>query len=168
MDLAERWEAQARQWIRWARQSGHDSYWLHHRDQFLQLLPPPGRLTVDIGCGEGRLTRHLKGLGHRITGIDASPTLVAAARQADPAMDVRLANATALPLAAPAAVPAHPRPPGLRVRAKAAMAKFISWLREVFLVWRGPSLAPIQGAGGHDAAPCRAPPCRQPRAMETG
>ncbi|KGM32990.1 class I SAM-dependent methyltransferase [Inquilinus limosus] len=98
MDLADRWEAQARQWIRWARQPGHDSYWLHHRDQFLQLLPSPGRLTVDIGCGEGRLTRHLKGLGHRITGIDASPTLVAAAREADPAMDVRLADATALPL----------------------------------------------------------------------
>jgi SAM-dependent methyltransferase len=53
---------------------------------------------VDIGCGEGRLTRHLKGLGHRVTGIDASPTLVAAAREADPAMDVRLADAAALPL----------------------------------------------------------------------
>lgn len=98
MDLAASWEAQARHWIRWARQPGHDSYWLHHRDQFLQLLPPPGRMTVDVGCGEGRLTRHLKGLGHRIIGIDASPTLVAAAREADPAMDVRLADAVALPL----------------------------------------------------------------------
>ncbi len=98
MDLAEDWEAQARQWIQWARQPGHDSYWLYHRDQFLQLLPPPGRMTVDIGCGEGRLTRHLKDLGHRITGVDSSPTLVAAAREADPTMDVRLADAVALPL----------------------------------------------------------------------
>lgn len=98
MDLADSWETQARQWIRWAQQPGHDSYWRYHRDQFLENLPPPGRHTVDIGCGEGRLTRHLKGLGHRVTGIDASPTLVAAAREADTAMDVRLADAAALPL----------------------------------------------------------------------
>jgi SAM-dependent methyltransferase len=98
MDLAHRWEAEARQWIQWARQPGHDSYWRFHRDQFLQLVPPPGRLTADIGCGEGRLTRHLKSLGHRMIGIDASPTLIAAAGEADPAMDLRLADASALPL----------------------------------------------------------------------
>lgn len=98
MDLADSWEAQSRQWIQWARQPGHDSYWRYHRDQFLRLVPSPGRRTVDIGCGEGRLTRHLKGLGHQVVGIDASPSLVTAAREADPSMDVRLADATALPL----------------------------------------------------------------------
>ena len=35
----------------------HDSYALYHRDPFLDLLPPPGRLTLDIGCGEARLLR---------------------------------------------------------------------------------------------------------------
>ena len=98
MKLAEHWEAQSQQWIQWARQPGHDSYWQYHRDQFLELLPPPGRQTADIGCGEGRLTRHLKKLGHRIIGIDASPSLVEAARTCDPSMDIRLANASALPL----------------------------------------------------------------------
>lgn len=98
MDLRDSWEAHARQWIAWARAPGHDSYWRYHRDQFLRLLPPPGRLTVDVGCGEGRLTRHLKALGHRIIGIDSSPSLVAAARQLDASMDVRLADAAALPL----------------------------------------------------------------------
>lgn len=98
MDLADSWEAQSRQWIQWARQPGHDSYWRYHRDQFLRIVPSPGRRTVDIGCGEGRLTRHLKELGHQVVGIDASPSLVAAAREADPSMDVRLADATALPL----------------------------------------------------------------------
>ena len=97
MDLRERWEAQAGQWIAWARKPGHDSYWRFHRAQFLQLLPPPGRRTVDIGCGEGRLTRDLKALGHDIVGIDTSPSLVAAARKLDPSMDIRLADATALP-----------------------------------------------------------------------
>ena len=98
MNLAESWEAQARQWIQWARHPGHDSYWQYHRDQFLRLLPSPGRRTVDVGCGEGRLTRHLKQLGHSVIGIDASPSLVAAALEVDPSMDIRCADATALPL----------------------------------------------------------------------
>ena len=92
------WEAEARQWIQWARTPGHDSYWRFHRDQFLGLLPPPGRQTLDIGCGEGRLARDLKELGHRIVGIDSSPSLIAAARELDPSIDVRLADAAALPL----------------------------------------------------------------------
>jgi SAM-dependent methyltransferase len=97
-DLRDFWEAEAARWIEWARAPDHDSYWRFHRDQFLRLLPPPGRQTVDIGCGEGRLTRHLKAIGHSIIGIDSSPSLIAAARAADPAMDVRLADAAALPL----------------------------------------------------------------------
>jgi 2-polyprenyl-3-methyl-5-hydroxy-6-metoxy-1,4-benzoquinol methylase len=79
MDLSESWETHAGEWITWARAAGHDSYWRFHRDQFLRLLPPPGRRTVDIGCGEGRLTRHLKSLGHAVVGIDASRSLVTAA-----------------------------------------------------------------------------------------
>jgi SAM-dependent methyltransferase len=67
-------------------------------DQFLQIVPPPGRRTVDVGCGEGRLSRHLKNLGHDVVGVDASPSLVAAAREFDPSMDIRLADAAALPL----------------------------------------------------------------------
>lgn len=97
MNLKAHWEAHARQWIEWARAPGHDSYWRHHRDQFLQIVPSPGRQTIDIGCGEGRLTRHLKELGHDIVGIDSSSSLVAAAREADPLMDIRLADAVALP-----------------------------------------------------------------------
>jgi SAM-dependent methyltransferase len=61
-------------------------------------VPPPGRQTLDIGCGEGRLARDLKEPGHRIISIDSSPSLVAAARETDPSMDVRLADAAALPL----------------------------------------------------------------------
>jgi SAM-dependent methyltransferase len=98
MNLRERWEAHADQWIEWARAPGHDCYWRYHRDQFLQIVPSPGRRTIDVGCGEGRLTRDLKRLGHDVVGIDASPSLVAAARRADPRMDFRLADAGALPL----------------------------------------------------------------------
>ena len=51
-NLRERWEAHANEWIAWARARGHDSYWRFHRDQFLQIVPPPGHRTVDVGCGE--------------------------------------------------------------------------------------------------------------------
>ena len=97
MDLRELWESHAAQWIEWARAAGHDSYWSFHRDQFLQIVPPPGRRTIDIGCGEGRLTRCLKELGHDVIGIDTSPSLIAAARGLDPSMDLRVADAAALP-----------------------------------------------------------------------
>jgi SAM-dependent methyltransferase len=95
--LAGVWERNARRWIAWARESEHDSYRRFHRDAFLELLPPPGRLTIDVGCGEGRLSRDLKALGHTVIGVDASPSAVAAAREADPSIEVHLADAAALP-----------------------------------------------------------------------
>src|SRR3954468_7009993 len=103
MDVAQLsagWEAEAGRWIEWARAPGHDSYWRFHRDQFLPLLPPPGRLTLDIGCGEGRLARDLKQLGHHVVALDASRTAVEAARAADPEIEVHLADAAELPFPA--------------------------------------------------------------------
>ena len=99
MSLRDAWERQASDWIRWARAPGHDSYWRFHRDQFLDLLPAPGRLTVDIGCGEGRLSRDLKARGHRVIGVDVSAAMIDAARAADADGDYRCADAAKLPLA---------------------------------------------------------------------
>ena len=98
MSLSEHWERHAAEWTRWAREPGHDSYWRVHRDRFLELLPRPGRLTLDVGCGEGRLARDLKERGHSVRAFDASPALVEAARSADPSLDVAKADAGALPL----------------------------------------------------------------------
>jgi SAM-dependent methyltransferase len=98
--LSDFWEEQAERWVRWARAPGHDTYWRFHRDRFLELLPAPGRLTVDVGCGEGRLARDLKALGHNVLAVDRSPTMARHAREADPALEVREADAAALPLAA--------------------------------------------------------------------
>ena len=52
--LRDAWDRHAGEWISWARAPGHDSDWRFHRDAFLQLVPPPGRLTLDMRCGEGR------------------------------------------------------------------------------------------------------------------
>lgn len=88
MSLNVEWEQEAENWIAWARAPGHDSYWLY-RDAFFELLPPPGRATLEIGCGEGRVARDLAARGHRVTGIDASTTLLRAAREAHPDGHVR-------------------------------------------------------------------------------
>jgi SAM-dependent methyltransferase len=84
LSLSQAWEEEAQRWAIWARKPGHDSYWQFHRDQFFTLLPEPGMLTVDVGCGEGRVTRDLKRLGHKMIGIDASATLIGLAREEDP------------------------------------------------------------------------------------
>lgn len=97
MSLRDAWEGQAANWVRWARAPGHDSYWTFHREQFLSSLPPPGRLTLDVGCGEGRLTRDLRELGHHAVGIDVAPSMIAAAREADPDGQYVEASAEAMP-----------------------------------------------------------------------
>ena len=98
MTLRDAWEAEARNWIAWARTPGHDSYWRFHRDVFLPSLPPPPCRVVDVGCGEGRLPRDLKRLGYEVIGVDGSPTLIAAAREADPEGRYELADAATIPL----------------------------------------------------------------------
>jgi SAM-dependent methyltransferase len=97
MKLRNAWERNAPDWVRWAREPGHDSYWRFHRERFLALLPEPGRLTLDVGCGEGRVTRDLRELGHNAVGVDSSETMLVAAREADPGGDYLLADAAALP-----------------------------------------------------------------------
>jgi SAM-dependent methyltransferase len=98
MHLRDAWERNAADWVLWARAPGHDSYWRFHRDEFFELLPPPGRLTLDIGCGEGRLTRDLQAAGHRAIGVDASPTLIEAAGASDPEGEYLVSDAASLPL----------------------------------------------------------------------
>jgi SAM-dependent methyltransferase len=97
--LRDAWEANADAWIVWSRTPGHDSYWRFHRDAFLPLVPPPGRLTLDIGCGEGRVGRDLSRLGHRVVGLDASPTMASAAhRHPESGGPVAVADAAVLPM----------------------------------------------------------------------
>ena len=45
------------------------------------LNPQPGEQILDLGCGDGALTEQLAATGAIVTGVDASPTMLAAARQ---------------------------------------------------------------------------------------
>jgi SAM-dependent methyltransferase len=93
---AEHWEAEAARWAAWARAAGHDAYW-YYRDAFFALVPSAGRATLEVGCGEGRVTRDLVARGHRVTAIDISRTLIRLAREADPASRYVRADAASLP-----------------------------------------------------------------------
>ncbi|MFI5283004.1 MAG: class I SAM-dependent methyltransferase, partial [Candidatus Dormibacterales bacterium] len=58
-----------------------------------------GRLTLDVGCGEGRVARDLASQGHRVVGADSSRKLVVAAARAAPTIPTVIADAAALPFA---------------------------------------------------------------------
>jgi SAM-dependent methyltransferase len=92
------WEAEAEKWAAFARTPGHDSTHDEVNLPVLRaLLPGPGRATLDLGCGEGRVGRFLRSIGHRVAGADAAPTLVRLAVRHPDAVPAVLADAAALP-----------------------------------------------------------------------
>lgn len=99
MDEEIDWEQEADNWVRWARTPGHDAYW-QYRDAFYeQIVPSPGRRTLEVGCGEGRVARDLQERGHRVVAVDRSARLLRYAKEADLGGDYLLANGARLPIA---------------------------------------------------------------------
>lgn len=83
---------------RWARAAGHDVYYEQlNWPAFHALVPPAGRRTLDVGCGAGRAGRALAADGHRLAGIDSSPTLVTLAREAGGYDELVCGDAAKLP-----------------------------------------------------------------------
>jgi SAM-dependent methyltransferase len=93
------WEREAENWVRWARTPGHDSYWYYATSFFDHIVPEPGRHTLEIGCGEGRVARDLRRRGHHVVAVDSSPTLIRHARLADPRTGYFVTDAKSLPFA---------------------------------------------------------------------
>ena len=91
------WEREAENWVRWARQPGHDAYWSYREGFFEEVVPAAGTRTLEIGCGEGRVSRDLAARGHHVTGVDLSPTLARHAKFADEHGAYLSADAAALP-----------------------------------------------------------------------
>jgi ubiquinone/menaquinone biosynthesis C-methylase UbiE len=65
----------------------------------MPIVPEPGSRTLDLGCGEGRLSRDLAVLGHRMVGLDASTAMVEAASAREPSIPVCRADAARIPFA---------------------------------------------------------------------
>lgn len=61
------------------------------------LAARPGEGILDLGCGDGHLTKRIAETGASVIGVDASPEMVAAARSRGIAAEV--GNAEALPCA---------------------------------------------------------------------
>jgi SAM-dependent methyltransferase len=98
MDLQQSWEGEAAGWVAYARDPARDApFWFHNLPAFLDLLPHAGKRTLDVGCGEGRLPRQLAGLGHRVVGIDGSPTMAKAMATHPDGVPVAIADAARLP-----------------------------------------------------------------------
>lgn len=53
---------------------------------------------AEVGCGTGRVTRHLQDAGLRVVGLDLSPGMLRAARAVRPGLALVAAHAGALPL----------------------------------------------------------------------
>lgn len=59
------------------------------------LAPNAGERILDVGCGDGQLTRRIVETGAMVTGLDASPQMVSAAQALG--IDAHVGNAESLP-----------------------------------------------------------------------
>ncbi|MGA8906728.1 MAG: class I SAM-dependent methyltransferase [Acidobacteriaceae bacterium] len=90
------WSQVAEEWTAWARKPNHDAFWAY-RDSLVAFIGRGNGKALDVGCGEGRVSRELTGCGYQVTAIDPVSELVAAAAQAGSACDYAVAAATGLP-----------------------------------------------------------------------
>src|SRR5262245_16839042 len=58
------------------------------------LAPIPGERILDLGCGDGPLTKQLSDLGCEVLGVDASPEMIVAAKALG--LDARVMDGQAL------------------------------------------------------------------------
>lgn len=65
----------------------------------LSIVPRPlsGKRILDLGCGDGVLTKKLQQEGASVLGVDASPEMISAAQSSYPDLDFRVLDAHALP-----------------------------------------------------------------------
>jgi SAM-dependent methyltransferase len=76
--------------------ANHDEFWAYRRS-LLAFIGQGAGDALDVGCGEGRVSRVLKECGYRVTAIDPVERLISAAEQAGSADAYRIAAAADLP-----------------------------------------------------------------------
>jgi trans-aconitate methyltransferase len=67
--------------------------WKFGGDVLSLLKPQPGERILDVGCGTGHLTADIAAAGALTLGIDASPGMIAQARQNFPKLQFQLVDA---------------------------------------------------------------------------
>src|SRR5215471_14909131 len=92
----EHWSRIASERMAWARAPNHDEFWAY-RTSLLGFIGKGIGDALDVGCGEGRVSRVLKECGYRVTAIDPVEKLVSAAVQAGSADAYGIAAAADLP-----------------------------------------------------------------------
>jgi SAM-dependent methyltransferase len=90
------WSGVSAEWIAWARAPNHDAFWAY-RDSLIAFIGRGKGEALDVGCGEGRVSRELKACGYRVTASDPVSEFVNAAKEARSADDYVVASGTALP-----------------------------------------------------------------------
>jgi SAM-dependent methyltransferase len=101
LSAREHWESHADQWISVTRDDS--AYDFINQPNFFEMVPAPGRLTIEVGCGEGRVSRALIARGHRVVALDATPALARTAATTSAGLPVSLADIAHLPVADAAA-----------------------------------------------------------------
>lgn len=67
------------------------TYYLAYRDlPDIILAHTKGKKAIDFGCGAGRSTRFLQGIGFAVVGVDISRDMIKVAREMDPMGDYQL------------------------------------------------------------------------------
>jgi SAM-dependent methyltransferase len=92
------WSQIAAEWVAWARTPNHDAFWAY-RASLLAFIGRGEGEALDIGCGEGRVSRLLKNCGYRVTATDPVEAFISAAEQAASADSYKVAVAANLPFA---------------------------------------------------------------------
>ncbi len=85
------------QWNPDLYQASHSWAWEYGRDLVQLLAPKPGERILDVGCGTAQLTQEIAEARADVVGIDASPEMIAAARNNFPQLRFELCDAAALP-----------------------------------------------------------------------
>jgi SAM-dependent methyltransferase len=92
----EHWTRIAAQWIVWARTPNHDSFWAY-RNSLIDFIGRGEGEALDVGCGEGRVSRILRERGYRVTATDPVEQFVSVAKQTNSADRYEVATAAHLP-----------------------------------------------------------------------
>jgi len=94
------WDTSAQAWIESMGERGERGDWgrEHVLDPVMlgRVADRGFRRALDVGCGEGRFSRMLKGAGVAAVGIDPTQQLLETARRRDQGGDYRLGQAEQL------------------------------------------------------------------------